>query len=100
MPDAADAGGRSPQRGVAIGEKPGVYRDYPVSKGCTSPFARSGSTKWCAGKVDRSDRFLLEFTTASRDKVKRLASYGDLNRPRRRKVGYPSKMSSSFPMRR
>lgn len=27
------------QRAVAIGEKLGVYRDYPVSKGCTSPFA-------------------------------------------------------------
>lgn len=26
-------------RAVAIGEKLGVYRDYPVSKGCTSPFA-------------------------------------------------------------
>ncbi len=26
------------QRAVAIGEKLGIYRDYPVSKGCTSPF--------------------------------------------------------------
>lgn len=26
-------------RAMAIGEKLGVYRDYPVSKGCTSPFA-------------------------------------------------------------
>jgi 3-methyladenine DNA glycosylase AlkD len=26
-------------RAIAIGEKQGVYRDYPVSKGCTSPFA-------------------------------------------------------------
>lgn len=26
-------------RAVAIGEKHGLYRDYPVSKGCTSPFA-------------------------------------------------------------
>ena len=26
-------------RAVAIGEKLGIYRDYPVSKGCTSPFA-------------------------------------------------------------
>ena len=24
---------------IAIGEKLGIYRDYPVSKGCTSPFA-------------------------------------------------------------
>jgi 3-methyladenine DNA glycosylase AlkD len=27
------------QRAIAIGEKLGVYRDYPVSKGCVSPFA-------------------------------------------------------------
>lgn len=27
------------QRAISIGEKLGVYRDYPVSKGCTSPFA-------------------------------------------------------------
>jgi 3-methyladenine DNA glycosylase AlkD len=27
------------QRALAIGEKLGVFRDYPVSKGCTSPFA-------------------------------------------------------------
>ena len=26
-------------RAVAIGEKLGIYRDFPVSKGCTSPFA-------------------------------------------------------------
>ena len=26
-------------RAIAIGEALGVYRDYPVSKGCTSPFA-------------------------------------------------------------
>jgi len=26
-------------RALAIGEKLGVYRNYPVSKGCTSPFA-------------------------------------------------------------
>jgi 3-methyladenine DNA glycosylase AlkD len=26
-------------RAVAIGETLGIYRDYPVSKGCTSPFA-------------------------------------------------------------
>jgi 3-methyladenine DNA glycosylase AlkD len=26
------------KRALAIGEKLGVYRDYPVSKGCTSPF--------------------------------------------------------------
>lgn len=27
------------ERAIAIGEKLGVYRDYPASKGCTSPFA-------------------------------------------------------------
>ncbi len=26
------------ERAIAIGEKLGIYRDYPVSKGCTSPF--------------------------------------------------------------
>jgi 3-methyladenine DNA glycosylase AlkD len=26
------------KRAIAIGEKLGAYRDYPVSKGCTSPF--------------------------------------------------------------
>jgi hypothetical protein len=25
--------------GPQVGEKLGIYRDYPVSKGCTSPFA-------------------------------------------------------------
>lgn len=27
------------QRAITIGERLGIYRDYPVSKGCTSPFA-------------------------------------------------------------
>ncbi len=27
------------ERALAIGEKLGLYRDYPVSKGCISPFA-------------------------------------------------------------
>lgn len=27
------------QRALTIGEELGIYRDYPVSKGCTSPFA-------------------------------------------------------------
>jgi 3-methyladenine DNA glycosylase AlkD len=27
------------KRAIAIGEKLGIFRDYPVSKGCTSPFA-------------------------------------------------------------
>ena len=26
------------KRAIAIGEKLGVYRNYPVSKGCASPF--------------------------------------------------------------
>ena len=29
------------KRALAIGEKIGLYRDWPVSKGCTSPFAPS-----------------------------------------------------------
>ena len=27
------------KRAIAIGEKIGLYRDWPVSKGCTPPFA-------------------------------------------------------------
>lgn len=27
------------RRAIAMGESMGIYRDYPVSKGCTSPFA-------------------------------------------------------------
>jgi 3-methyladenine DNA glycosylase AlkD len=27
------------KRALTIGEKLGIYKDYPVSKGCTSPFA-------------------------------------------------------------
>ena len=27
------------KRALEIGERLGIYRDYPVSKGCTSPFA-------------------------------------------------------------
>jgi 3-methyladenine DNA glycosylase AlkD len=27
------------KRAIAIGDTLGVFRDYPVSKGCTSPFA-------------------------------------------------------------
>lgn len=37
------------QRAIAIGEKLGIYRDYPVSKGCTSPFAPI----WIAEMVKR-----------------------------------------------
>jgi 3-methyladenine DNA glycosylase AlkD len=38
----AEIGIRYPElrpRAIAIGEALGIYRDYPVSKGCTSPFA-------------------------------------------------------------
>ncbi len=37
------------ERAVAIGEKLGVFRDYPCSKGCTSPFA----PLWIAEMVKR-----------------------------------------------
>ena len=36
-------------RATAIGEKLGLYRDYPVSKGCTSPFVPT----WIAEMVRR-----------------------------------------------
>ena len=29
---------QAPQAPIAIGEKIGLYRDWPVSKGCTPPF--------------------------------------------------------------
>ena len=37
------------KRAVAVGEALGVFRDYPVSKGCTSPFA----PVWIAAMVKR-----------------------------------------------
>lgn len=37
------------ERAMAIGEKLGVFRDYPTSKGCTSPFAPI----WIAEMVKR-----------------------------------------------
>ena len=37
------------KRAIAIGETLGVYRDYPVSKGCTSPFAPA----WIKAMVSR-----------------------------------------------
>ena len=40
------------QRAIAIGEKLGIYRDYPVSKGCTSPFAPI----WIDAIVSRQSR--------------------------------------------
>jgi 3-methyladenine DNA glycosylase AlkD len=38
-------------RALAIGEKLGVYRDYPTSPGCTSPFAPI----WIGEMVRRQD---------------------------------------------
>ena len=40
------------KRAIAIGEKLGIYRDYPCSKGCTSPFAPI----WINAMVARQDR--------------------------------------------
>ena len=40
------------KRAIAIGEKLGVYRDYPCSKGCTSPFAPI----WINAMVSRQGR--------------------------------------------
>jgi 3-methyladenine DNA glycosylase AlkD len=40
------------KRAIAIGEALGVYRDYPVSKGCTSPFAPT----WINAMVSRQGR--------------------------------------------
>ena len=37
------------KRAIAIGEKLGIYRDWPVSKGCTSPFAPT----WINAMVSR-----------------------------------------------
>jgi len=40
------------QRALDIGEKLGIYRDYPVSKGCTSPFAPI----WISEMVKRQEK--------------------------------------------
>jgi len=40
------------KRAIAIGEKLGIYRDYPCSKGCTSPFAPI----WINAMVSRQGR--------------------------------------------
>ena len=39
------------ERAIAIGERHGAYRDYPTSKGCTSPFA----PVWIATMVARAE---------------------------------------------
>ena len=39
------------RRAIALGESMGIYRDYPVSKGCTSPFA----SIWIAEMVRRQE---------------------------------------------
>lgn len=41
------------KRALEIGERLGIYRDYPVSKGCTSPFA----PLWINEMVSRQKRF-------------------------------------------
>ncbi len=38
------------KRALAIGEALGLYRDYPVSKGCTSPFAPIWIDKMVSGR--------------------------------------------------
>ncbi|QEC53578.1 3-methyladenine DNA glycosylase AlkD [Anseongella ginsenosidimutans] len=40
------------KRAIGIGEKLGIYRDYPVSKGCTSPFA----PVWINAIVSRQEK--------------------------------------------
>jgi 3-methyladenine DNA glycosylase AlkD len=42
------------KRALAIGERLGIFRDYPVSKGCTSPFAPI----WIAEMVRRQEQTL------------------------------------------
>jgi 3-methyladenine DNA glycosylase AlkD len=41
------------ERAIAIGEKIGLYRDWPVSKGCTPPMCPCGWTSWCSGRFER-----------------------------------------------
>lgn len=40
------------KRAIALGERLGIFRDYPVSKGCTSPFAPI----WIAEMVRRQEQ--------------------------------------------
>ena len=42
-------GSKHHKRAIAIGEKIGLYKDYPVSKGCTSPYV----PLWVAAMVKR-----------------------------------------------
>jgi len=42
------------KRAIAIGEALGIYRDYPVSKGCTSPFAPTWINAMVARKTAAS----------------------------------------------
>jgi hypothetical protein len=39
------------KRAIAIGEKIGLYRDWPVSKGCTPPYV----PVWVEAMVKRQD---------------------------------------------
>src|SRR5688572_18232209 len=48
------------KRAIDIGEKLGIYRDYPVSKGCTSPFAPI----WINAMVKRQGCFQLSCCVA------------------------------------
>lgn len=43
------------ERAIAIGEELGVFRDYPVPKGCTSPFAPIWITEMVKRKESASD---------------------------------------------
>jgi hypothetical protein len=45
------------KRAIAIGEKLGIYRDYPCSKGCTSPFAPIWIKEMVKGKGERTRPF-------------------------------------------
>ena len=40
-------------RAIEIGEALGMYRDYPVTRGCTSPTHQSGSRRWSAARVEQ-----------------------------------------------
>ena len=50
------------KRALQIGEKLGIYRDYPVSKGCTSPFAPI----WINEMVSRQNKEMNSSTHKTR----------------------------------
>jgi hypothetical protein len=47
---------RSLKRALATGETLGIYRDYPVSNGCTSPFAPIWINEMYAGKAEPTEQ--------------------------------------------